>query len=148
MIAQRLWAMVLSILAWGAVAGVSSPALAQWHDRDIHHFHEHDFDHWRGGHWIHGPHLGRAGWWWVVGGTWYFYPAPTYPYPDPYVPPAVVAAPPAGVPAAPPVAAVPQSSPAAPPPAAQYYFCDRPRGYYPYVPACRIPWRVVLAAPP
>lgn len=121
--------------AGGGIALMSAftPARAQWHDRDIHHFHEHDFDRWRGGRWIHGAHGGRLGWWWVVGGGWYFYPAPVYPYPDPYVPPVVA------VPAPPP--AVATASPA------QYYFCDRPRGYYPYVAACRVPWRVVVAPP-
>jgi hypothetical protein len=46
---------------------------------------------WRGGHWRHGNHDGRYGWWWVVGGIWYFYPTPIYPYPAPKAP----AAPPA-----------------------------------------------------
>ncbi len=134
---RRCGLIVLGLCAGLAmVAGPGEPAQAQWHrDRDIHHFHEHDFDRWRAGRWVHGPHGGRVGWWWVVGGAWYFYPAPVYPYPDPYVPPAVVVAP------APPPAA------AAPVPPAQYYFCDRPRGYYPYVAACHVPWRVVLAAP-
>jgi hypothetical protein len=99
----------------------------EWHDRDIHHFHEHDVDIWRHGRWFHGDHLGRPGWWWIVGGAWYFYPAPVYPYPDPYVPPGVVAA---------------------PSPASYYYYCPRPRGYYPYVAACRVPWRAVAAPPP
>ena len=37
------------------------------------------------------------GWWWVVGGVWYFYPSPVYPYPSPWEPPPVViASPPAG----------------------------------------------------
>lgn len=117
-----------------ALIAASAPAHAQWHrDRDIHRFHDRDFDRWRGGRWIHGPHGGRTGWWWVVGGTWYFYPAPVYPYPDPYVPPVAAA------PAPPPVVV--------PAPPAQYYFCDRPRGYYPYVAACQVPWRVVVARP-
>jgi hypothetical protein len=114
------------------MAGIGSQASAQprhheerdWRDRDIHRFHEHDFDRWRAGHWWRGRHGGRAGWWWVVGPSWYFYPEPVYPYPDPYQPPAVVA-PPA--------------------PARLYYYCDNPRGYYPYVPACRTPWRGVPA---
>ena len=127
---RRLVSMIFTAGAGLTLAGISAPAFAQWHDRDIRHFHDHDFDRWRGGRWVHGPHGGRLGWWWVVGGAWYFYPAPVYPYPNPYVPP-VVAAP------APPPAAAP----------AQYYFCDRPRGYYPYVAACRVPWRLVVAPP-
>ncbi len=95
-----------------------------WHG-DIHHFQDRDFGIWRGGRWFHGPHGGRAGWWWIVGGVWYFYPAPVYPYPDPYTPP-VVAAPPQ-----------------------TYYWCPNPAGYYPQVPACPVPWQAVLGnAPP
>jgi hypothetical protein len=38
---------------------------------------------WEGGHWRHEMHDGRMGWWWDVGGVWYWYPerlegAPTY----------------------------------------------------------------------
>lgn len=94
-----------------------------WHDRDIRRFHEHDIDVWRGGRWEHGRHEGREGWWWIVNGGWYWYPAPAYPYPDPYLPP--VAAPPL--------------------PPTVYYWCDNPRGYYPYVPQCLAPWRAVPA---
>ncbi len=49
-------------------------------------FHEHDIVVWRGGHWFHGWHGPRLGWWWIVGGAWYWYPAPVYPYPDVYTP--------------------------------------------------------------
>jgi hypothetical protein len=31
---------------------------------------------WEGGHWRHEMHNGRYGWWWDVGGAWYFYPQP------------------------------------------------------------------------
>jgi len=66
---------------------------------------------WDRGHWRHEIHNGRDGWWWDVGGVWYFYPEQmdgppayisedyaddVYPaaggYPPP--PPAYVAAPP------------------------------------------------------
>jgi hypothetical protein len=123
---------VILATAFGALAS-AGPALAdehhrgpEWHDRDIHHFHEHDVDIWRHGRWYHGDHLGRPGWWWSVGGVWYFYPAPVYPYPDPYVPPGFVAAPGA---------------------VQYYYYCRRPRGYYPYVAACRVPWRAIAMPP-
>jgi hypothetical protein len=91
---------------------------------DIHAFHDHDLAYWHQGHWFHGPHGGRNGWWWILGGAWYFYPAPVYPYPDPYIPP--VMAPP-------------------PPAMAYWYYCRNPRGYYPYVPACYGRWREVPA---
>jgi hypothetical protein len=29
---------------------------------------------WDGGHWRHEVHNGRSGWWWDVGGVWYYYP--------------------------------------------------------------------------
>jgi len=95
-----------------------------WHG-DIRGFHDHDFERWRGGRWIHGEHEGRFGWWWNVGPTWYFYSQPVYPYPDPYLPP-VVSAP--------------------PPPGQQFwYYCRNPQGYYPYVPQCYGPWEPVPA---
>lgn len=114
-----------------------APAV-HWRDGDIHRFHEHDYDFWRGGRWYHGFHEGRGGWWWIVGGLWYFYPAPIYPYPDPYTPPMVVAEP---VPVAP--LGVPPSS---------VYYCPNPAGYYPYVARCYAAWErvapVTTAAPP
>jgi hypothetical protein len=103
------------------------------HGDDIHHFDERDRDHWRGGRWFHGPHEGREGWWWIVDGSWYFYPAPVYPYPDPYVPPVVVA---------------PAPAPAAPPPSSGlWYYCPNPAGYYPYVQQCPVPWTPVRPSP-
>ncbi|HUL66625.1 MAG TPA: hypothetical protein VLW55_18655 [Burkholderiaceae bacterium] len=105
----------------------------QWHG-DIHHFPEHDWHTWRGGHWVHGPHMGRLGWWWVVGSVWYFYPAPVYPYPNPYEPPPVVLVTP------------PKEGP--PPPPTQYwYYCEATKGYYPYVPTCPSGWKQVPATP-
>ncbi len=101
--------------------------------RDIREFHDRDLHVWRGGHWVHGRHGGRLGWWWVVGGAWYFYPAPVYPYPNPYVPPVVVATPPP-----------PDASP-------QYwYYCRSASAYYPYVTSCPEGWMQVVpqAAPP
>ena len=31
---------------------------------------------WDGGRWHHEVHNGRDGWWWDVGGVWYYYPQP------------------------------------------------------------------------
>jgi hypothetical protein len=31
---------------------------------------------WEGGRWRHEVHDGRNGWWWDVGGVWYYYPQP------------------------------------------------------------------------
>jgi hypothetical protein len=91
------------------------------------HFHEVILPRWRTGRWVHGPHLGRAGWWWVVSGEWYFYPEPIYPYPDPYIPPGVVVA-----------------GPPAPPAPAYWYYCPSAKSYYPYVPACPEGWTPVV----
>lgn len=98
-----------------------------WHG-EIRRFHEHDLALWRGGHWVHGRHGARGGWWWVVGGLWYFYPTPVYPYPDPYQPPVVTIQP---------MPAAPQS----------WYYCADPAGYYPYVAQCRVGWQAVPASP-
>jgi len=131
------------------------------HDRhwrgDIHRFHEHDVVRWRAGRWHHGRHDGRLGWWWVVGGVWYLYSAPVYPYPDPYQPSVVMVEQPAPVVAAPvyapPPAPVyaPQPAPVvapAPAPAQYWYYCEKPAGYYPYVPQCPSAWQKVPATPP
>jgi hypothetical protein len=101
----------------------------EWHG-DIRRFHEEDLPRWRAGHWFHGDHLGQAGWWWVVDGGWYFYPAPIYPYPDPYVPPSIVV----------------QGPPPPPPsPSSEYwYYCASARAYYPYAPTCPEGWMQVV----
>jgi len=93
-------------------------------------FREQDLRQWHGGHWVHDRHAGRLGWWWVVGGAWYFYPAPVYPYPDPYVPPTVA-------PPAPPASA----------PTQYWYYCARARAYYPYVTSCPEGWMQVVPPP-
>ena len=120
--------LIAALLATGAIAGTAAAQergdRGGWRDRDIHRFHERDFDVWRTGRWYHGRHDGRPGWWWVLGNAWYYYPQPVYPYPDPYQPPVAVAPPPG-------------------PPRQLYYYCPRPRGYYPYVATCRVPWRAV-----
>jgi hypothetical protein len=80
-----------------------------------------DLDRWHGGHWFHGEHLGRLGWWWVVDDGWYGYPAPIYPYPDPYVPAAAVT-----------------------PSAGYWYYCASANAYYPYVAQCPEGWKQVV----
>lgn len=123
----------------GGFSGEAHRPGGEWRGH-IERFHEHDFDRWRGGHWEHGYHGGRYGWWWFAGGLWYIYPSPIYPYPDPYLPPLVEVPVPAPAPAAP-------VMPNAPPPAQYWYYCDSAGGYYPYVPACPSGWRAVPANP-
>ncbi len=101
---------------------------AEWHG-EIARFHEHDIERWRGGRWFNGRHEGRLGWWWIVGGAWYFYPVPVDPYPDPYQPPVVVLPPPAETPH-------------------YWYYCANPAGYYPYVAQCTVNWKRVPATVP
>ncbi len=143
----------------GAACAVSTQAQSvsvgvQWHSGDIRHFESRDMHHWRNGYWHQGHYQGRYGWWWVVGGVWYFYPQPVYPYPDPYRPPVIVEQ----VPAAPVVVQVPVpvtvqpapvvTTPAAPAPVQQFwYYCDAAKGYYPYVASCPSGWRTVPAQP-
>lgn len=109
-------------------------------ERDIRHFGDHHLSIWRGGHWHHGEHGGRLGWWWITAGIWYFYPAPIYPYPDPYLPPVVVVQPPPT-----PESATPAG---AQPPAQSWYYCEASKGYYPYVSSCPAGWKTVPATPP
>ena len=127
---KKLGALLLASAILSTTAFQSASADG-WHGHgDIHHFHDYDYGYWRGGFWSQGFHDGRMGWWWVVGPSWYYYPAPVYPYPDPYIPPGVVVehAPSAVVSAAP----------------SYVYFCREPAGYYPYVAQCFRPWQRVL----
>lgn len=81
---------------------------------------------WQQGGWRHVEHNGYLGWWWVVGDSWFFYPAPIYPYPlyigpdyyynyyDYYSTPTYY-----------------------------WYYCEDPAGYYPTVQECNGPWEPV-----
>jgi len=103
---------------------------------------------WAGGRWYYGWHGPRYGWWWTVGNSWYLYPRPVYPYPT-YLPPA----------------GYDDYGPSYRPdyrqggPSEQqqelanraqlfqyWYYCDNPRGYYPYLQDCEN-WREVPADP-
>lgn len=140
--AGRRWRCLLPIALAALTLGAAAqprpphrpPPGPAWHG-DIERFHEHDWQLWRGGRWVHGPHGGRVGWWWIVGGVWYFYPAPVYPYPNPWEPPVVM--PPVAPGVAPP-----------PPPTQYWYYCESAKGYYPYVPSCPGGWKAVPASPP
>ncbi|MDR3438047.1 hypothetical protein [Telmatospirillum sp.] len=98
-----------------------------------------------GGDGWHGGDRGRwHGGWGVdvmMGWPGYYDYAP-YPYPYPYAYPTYV------VPA--PTTTIIQQAPVTiPAPAAQYYYyCDNPKGYYPYVATCQQAWRPVSATPP
>jgi hypothetical protein len=35
-----------------------------------------------------------------------------------------------------------------PPPTGYWYRCDAPAGFYPYIPVCGTPWRIVPSTPP
>lgn len=143
-------ALLAGVLGVGALlVAFSTPALADrdrheehhWYHGPIHEFHDRDLHAWRGGHWYHGRHGGRDGWWWIVGGVYYWYPARVYPYPDPFIPPAARLAP---VPPAPPppiAQSVPGDAPRV------WYYCDAAGDYYPYVPSCPSGWRIVPADP-
>ncbi len=75
------------------------------------------------------------GWWWVVGGAWYFYPSPVYPYPSPWEPPPAVLV-------NPPTATVPPA-----PPTQYWYLCEASKTYYPYAATCPGGWKQVPAVP-
>jgi hypothetical protein len=104
---------------------------------------------WHGGHGWGGPRVGIGiglGPYWgpYWGGYWRPY-AYGYPlaYPYGYAYPPVVAAPSTQVYLQP----SPQAS-VQPPPAASWYYCDNPKGYYPYVQQCPGGWRPVAPTPP
>lgn len=152
---RRVLARVLPLVALAAMLSAMAPAAQAdpprrgygFHGRSYAHFTPREHARWRGGYWHHGWYSRRYAWWWVVDGYWYPYPRPFYPYPiyvpEPvYVAPAPVYVPPVYVPPvyAPPVASAP--------PAQYWYYCDNPRGYYPYVPSCGGGWRAVPAVPP
>jgi hypothetical protein len=101
----------------------------RWHG-DIHRFRQHDLPRWRQGHWFHGVHRGRYGWWWIVPGLeiWYLYSVPVYPYPDPYIPPHIY-------------------TPTPPPPPQYWYYCRSANSYYPYVSSCPEGWQKIPAGP-
>ena len=136
-VAWGRWAVVIVTVALSTVAVAQKPPHARapkWHG-DISRFHERDWHVWRSGHWNHGRHDGRLGWWWVVGSSWYFYPSPVYPNPNPWEPPpAIVVSPPEGTP--PPA-----------PPTQYWYYCDAAQAYYPYVATCSGGWKPVPATP-
>lgn len=69
-------------------------------------------------------------------------PAPWY-----YAPPPVVYAPPPVVYAPPPVMVAPPQQAYVSQPVQNWYYCDNPRGYYPYVASCSSAWRQVPAQP-
>ena len=107
--------------------------------RDFAHFSPAERETWSHGVWHHEWHNGHYGWWWGVGGFWYFYPAPLYPYPD-YV---------ADV-AYDDTTYAPDEYASQPAPVAgqfYYYYCDALGAYYPYVPSCPSGWRTIPIAP-
>jgi hypothetical protein len=68
-------------------------------------------------------------------------PAPWY-----YAPPPVVYAPPPVVYSPPPVVVSPQPAYISQP-AQNWYYCENPKGYYPYISTCNSAWRQVPAQP-
>jgi len=113
----------------GAAAGTRSVA---WHGG--------------GGHWNHGWHDGRWGWWWFNAGIWNWYAYDPYYLDWPYGPYAYYGYPPAAR-YYPPAEPAPNYSDL-PPPAPTWYYCDAAKGYYPYVSNCPGGWRAVAATPP
>lgn len=118
------------VIAFAAATMGATPSRADdhydhhWHG-GFHHFRDHRRHDWGEGRWFHGDHDRRHGWWWIVGGVWYFYPRPVYPYPMQAAPPIVVS----------------------PPAHAYWYYCPAPPGYYPYVPRCTTRWIPVHPSP-
>jgi hypothetical protein len=148
---RRLVVLGVSLLSMAAAL----PALGQSHGG---HGGGHGAAREGGGH--GGGHRGGPGWWGLglgLGLGWegaylaypYSYPYLAYPYPNDYA----YGQDPGYVPYAPaPVA--PQAAPGAQgyapgyAPAANWYYCESARSYYPYVAQCPEAWRLVPATPP
>ncbi len=113
-----------------------------------HDFRGHDFAHfsvaersaWSHGGWHHEMHNGHFGWWWAVGGLWYFYAEPIYPYPE-VVADVVYEAP------TPDEDVAPDDAVAGAPPG-YWYYCPTSGAYYPYVQSCSVTWTPVAPTPP
>jgi len=89
--------------------------------------------------WRHGVFVG-VGPLWYPWHPWYAYP---YPYPYPYAypaPPVVIERPEPQV--------YVQSQPAQPPAQNYWYYCEDPKGYYPYVSQCPRGWMQVVPQAP
>jgi hypothetical protein len=89
--------------------------------------------------WRHGVFVG-VGPLWYPWHPWYGYP---YPYPYPYAypaPPVVIERPEPQV--------YVQSQPAQPPAQNYWYYCEDPKGYYPYVSQCPRGWMQVVPQAP
>jgi len=124
-------ALTISALAAGTVdADPPHRHRGHGHPQFDRHPHFDHHPHWHRGHWHRGHHDGRFGWWWVVAGSWYLYPAPVYPYPDPYRPPVVIVDPEPAQPRDP-----------------VWYFCESSDSYYPYASVCPEGWQAVPAQP-
>jgi len=77
---------------------------------------------WSHGRWFHGNNAGRFGWFWIVGGVYFFYALPQYPFPNPTVPPGYYDE-------------------------HYYYFCADYNQYYPYIAICPQGWTMVPVNP-
>ena len=106
----------------------------QFQGSDVNHFNAGDRSLWTSGRWHHGHHGGHDGWWWFTGGDWFFYTQPIYPYPA-YVSPDVVYD-------------YNDEGYGDQGPGATWYYCNDPKGYYPYVRSCNGRWEPVPATPP
>jgi len=131
---QRLLMTFLILVSVSIVHPMALFAAPEWRG-NVRQARLHSPGRWRGGHWFHGPHHHRVGWWWVVDGWWYWYPRPIYPYPEPYALSVVVQVPTTPAPA-------PQAQ------APVWYYCEEAAGYYPYIATCPGGWRAVPATPP
>ena len=120
---------------------------------------------WHGGGWHGGGWGGWHGGWggWRGGCCWGgssfslffgfpaysyypYYPYPSYSYYPPY--PAYGYAPSYAPSYYPPVTVAQQAPPPGPAPVQYWYYCDNPRGFYPYVQSCGAGWKAVPAQPP
>jgi hypothetical protein len=107
------------------------PAVSAFVDRhDVARFTPQQREAWTHGTWRHDRHHGHFGWWWNFNNFWFFYPEPFYPFPsfvgeyydDEYTDDGYADD-------------------------GYWYWCDEPRGYYPYIQECDVDWIPVPPQP-
>jgi len=131
----------------------------------FHHFHGPlvPADRWHQGYWFHGTYVGRAGWWWIMGPSWYYYDSPAYPYPPDGAEAVYVVQVP-NAPPPPPEPAPGSTVKTVPPPAspavamttsnghensvAFSYYCEKTKNYYPLIATCTEGWIVTQVKAP
>ncbi len=139
LLARLMRPLALALALAGGLSLASTAEAGGWHGGGWHGGGWHGGG-WHGGGWHGGCCWGGSSFSLFFGFPAYsYYPAyPAYPYPAYSYAPSYY----------PPVTMAQQAPPPGPPPVQYWYYCDNPRGYYPYVQNCGAGWKPVPAQPP